>query len=429
MRLMTVPAGTSSRFAWRLVLIAVAGVVLRIAYDTVVLHRLHLGLDSTWYYLEAGLLRRHHSYADPSVFVAHRLPTAAHPPAYPAFLALVQSLFGDSVRTSQLAGLATGAATIVLTGLLARRITDDATALVSAVLVASSPLLIAVDGSLMSETLFVPLALGIALTSAVARETDRPAPWVLAGVLVALAALTRAEALVLFPCLVLPAAILGQQRPRRRVVNAAVAGAAAMVILVPWVARNAIRVHEPTIATVSSATAVGGANCDATYSGDAIGAWDIACTHPELRSALDEAAFSRRNVRNAADYARGHVTRLPIVLAARIARAAGAWSPSNQARIEQEETRNRRWQTLVVVSGPAVLLAGAFGITLLARRRRPIAVLVGLLTSSAVIVVLGWGNTRFRAAAEPALLIGVAVCLTAFVRARGVGTATRAVEP
>src|SRR4029077_17433542 len=73
---MTGAAGNGSRFAWRLAAVAAGGVVLRIVYDVVVIHRLHLGIDSTWYYLEAGVLRRQHAYADPSVFVVHRSPTA-----------------------------------------------------------------------------------------------------------------------------------------------------------------------------------------------------------------------------------------------------------------------------------------------------------------------------------------------------------------
>jgi hypothetical protein len=193
---------------------------------------------------------------------------------------------------------------------------------------------------------------------------------------------------------------------------------AAAVVLVPWVVRNAVRVDAPTIATVSSGTAIGGANCDATYSGPAVGAWELGCTHPERRSTLDEAAWSRRTLRDGVHYAKSHVARLPVVVAARLARASGAWSPANQAAIEQLETRSRRWQMLVVMSSLVVLVAGVAGVVLLTRRRRPIAALVGLLASSAAVVAFGYGNTRFRAAAEPALLIGVAVCLTTLGRAR-----------
>jgi drug/metabolite transporter (DMT)-like permease len=86
--------------------------------------------------------------------------------------------------------------------------------------------------------------------------------------------------------------------------------------------------------------------------------------------------------------------------------------------MEQGETRSRRWQILVSVSSLVVLVAGVSGVVLLARHGRRIAVLVGLLAASAAVVVFGYGNTRFRSAAEPALLIGGAVCLTGLARMR-----------
>ena len=81
-----------------------SGVALRIVYDLVVLRHLHLGLDSTWYFLEGGLIRHDHAFTDPHTFLSHRDATAVWPPLYPAYLAVVQSLFGDVARTSQLVG-------------------------------------------------------------------------------------------------------------------------------------------------------------------------------------------------------------------------------------------------------------------------------------------------------------------------------------
>lgn len=317
---------------------------------------------------------------------------------------------------SQLAGVLSGAATIVLTGVLARRVTDDTTALFSAGLVALSPLLIAADGSMMSETPFVPVALGLACTVAVVRERNQLWLWASAGALVAAVTLTRADGLVLFVCLVVPAAVLGRGGRRTRIVRAATAALVAAAVLTPWVARNAIRVHEATIATISSSTAIGGANCDATYSGAAIGAWDFACTHPELSTTLDEHAWSKQNLHDGLRYITGHSSRLPLVVVARLARLSGAWPPTDQAKRETLETRNRHWQMLADLTSPIVVLAGLVGISLMGRRRRRIAPLIGLVASSAIVAVLGYGNTRFRTTAEPALLIGAAYCITAATR-------------
>ena len=101
-------------------------------------------------------------------------PTAYWPPLYPGYLAGGQELFGDSVRTSQLLGAATGRRHRPLTGLLGRAIAGPAVGLLAALLVALCPSLIAADGSLMAETLYVPLVvLALLLAQRRARAPHR----------------------------------------------------------------------------------------------------------------------------------------------------------------------------------------------------------------------------------------------------------------
>src|SRR5262245_31027105 len=90
------------------------------------------GFDATWYFLEAGILRHDHAFRDPQIFDVNRAATAAFPPLYPGVLAFVQALFGDSLRTSQLAGAVFGGATIALTGVIGRRVAGATTGLVAA---------------------------------------------------------------------------------------------------------------------------------------------------------------------------------------------------------------------------------------------------------------------------------------------------------
>jgi len=69
---------------------------------------------------------------------------------------------------AQSAGGALGTFTVVVAAVLARRLVDDRTALVAAVLVALSPVLVAADGSLVSEALFVPLVTSSVLAALLA---------------------------------------------------------------------------------------------------------------------------------------------------------------------------------------------------------------------------------------------------------------------
>ena len=64
-------AGPTTRargFGMRLAFVVLAGAGVRLLYDLVVLHRLRLGIDASWYYLEGGVIRREHAFADPDLF-------------------------------------------------------------------------------------------------------------------------------------------------------------------------------------------------------------------------------------------------------------------------------------------------------------------------------------------------------------------------
>jgi 4-amino-4-deoxy-L-arabinose transferase-like glycosyltransferase len=409
--------GWTRAFGFRLALVVAAAAILRVLYDFVVLRHLHLGIDSTWYFLEGGVIRHDHAFADPAVFATSRAATAAWPPVYPAFLAVVRVFSGDSVRAAQLSGTVTGGATVALTGLVGRRIAGDGVGLLAAALAAVSPLLLAADGSLMSETLFVPLALATLLCALAAVRTQRIWPWIAAGACAGLAALTRAEGVLLVPFVVLPVAWRAWRHSAPRVLLAtAVAGATLVLVVAPWIVRNAQRVDEPTIANVSSTTAIAGANCRQTYGGDALGSWDFVCIRNERRAVLTEAQWTSEIRREGLRYARAHASRWPVVAAARVARLWGLWDPRDQVAREQLETRSRNWQYLVAATGVVTLVLGIVGLVRLGRAGRPVEGLVGLVAIVVVVALATYGNTRFRTTAEPALLIGVAAALRPVLR-------------
>ena len=415
-------AGIARRFWLVLGLIVLVGAGARVAYVVAVAQDVPLGNDATWYFLQSGSIADGAGFIDPEQRFATgaEVATAGFPPLYPTWLAVVRATGVDSVLALQLAGVATGAVTIALTGLLGRRLADPTVGLVAAGLAAASPMLIAGDGSLMTETVYVPIVLGVLFLADVARTARSWWWWCALGVACGAAALTRQEALLISIVVVVPAAALVRSRSIAwRIGRLALAGVAVLVVITPWVVRNQQQLGTAAISTASPATSLAGSNCDAVYSGPSIGSWDFTCTGSELRTTLPEATWTAQVRTDAIRYARDHAGRLVVVAPAREARVWGLWDPTDLVRRDAEETRSERFQYLVWGSGVLTLLAGVSGIVVLGRRGGRIAGLVGALTLVATTAVLSHGNPRFRTVAEPALLIGVAVVVVALARRWG----------
>jgi 4-amino-4-deoxy-L-arabinose transferase-like glycosyltransferase len=412
-------------FAVGLASIVACGIAVRFAYVELVAPHHRIFTDSSWYYVQARNIRTGLGYISvgrefaaanhhPDAFAIRA--TAYWPPAYPTFLAAWQAVFGAAVQTSQLAGCALGGATIVLVALLGRAVAGRSVALVAAALAAFSPFLIAVDGSLMSETLGVPLALLVLLLAQRARERWSVLTWCALGVALGALALVREDTLLLFALAVIPAAVLAHRPVREVVLRLALALMMCTLVIAPWIVRNANSVGVAELATLSTATGVAGANCRQTYEGPSLGSWSWPCTNPERGWHMSEARYARLLRDQAARYAFAHVERWPAVVAARVARVWGVWDPRDQIVREAAETRNRSWEWGVwVLSLPSLALA-LFGLRVLRRQGRPIAVLLAPVALATIVAVVGYGNSRFRAAAEAALLIPVAAALLALAR-------------
>jgi 4-amino-4-deoxy-L-arabinose transferase-like glycosyltransferase len=151
--------------------------------------------------------------------------TAFRPPLYPVFLAGVYVLTGPDVFAARIANAFVGTGIVALIGVLAFQLWGRRESLVAMALGAVYVPLILVGQSVMSEPLAVLFMLG-ALAAALRR-------WALvAGVLMGLAILGRANALVLL----LPLAVAVWRGPK----PAAVLVLAAVLTVVPWTIRNAV---------------------------------------------------------------------------------------------------------------------------------------------------------------------------------------------
>jgi 4-amino-4-deoxy-L-arabinose transferase-like glycosyltransferase len=405
-------------FAIALASAAIGGLVARLCYVALVANDTGLGQDALWYTLVSGPLSQGKGYLAPGPYFSagEAIATAGYPPLYPAFLALVTRIADGDHETFRIAGALAGTATVVLTGSLGRRLATPAVGIAAAALVAVFPSLLAVDGALMSETVSIPLLYAGVLAGMAAVERPSFARFALAGAVFGTMALARADAFV--PgALVLGAAVVAARAERvQKLGFAGIAVLAAAVFVVPWVVRNNARVGEPTIATISSAATIAGANCDTTYRGRLIGMWDFDCMNAPRQFVLGEEQWSRETRDEGLRYAREHAGRVPLVVAVRQLRVLGLFHPLSQARFEAVEGRSYGWQIFAWICWLPVLVLGTVGLLVLARRDPRAWPLAAVALSVVATVAISYGNQRFRTAGEPAMLLGAAYAAAALGR-------------
>src|SRR5262249_32760560 len=127
------------------------------------------------------------------------------------------------------------------------------------------------------------------------------------GVAVGLAALSRAEAVLLPVLLVLPLCLFA--RPlgwRRRIGLLVVSGAAPLVVIGPWVGYNAVRYTHPVYLSSGFDPTLAVSNCDDTYFGQARGYWSYRCITAIPRPLGDESQQVPIYRKTALDYMKAH---------------------------------------------------------------------------------------------------------------------------
>jgi 4-amino-4-deoxy-L-arabinose transferase-like glycosyltransferase len=382
--------------------------------------------DALTYHLLARLLADGEGYVRPLDLIVNgrNVPSAEFPPLWPVLLALAD-LFGlESPTAHRLIGALLGGVTIVLVALTARLLAGPVAGVAAAVLAALHPQLVALDGGLMAEALLLPLVAGALLLATMAVQ-DRPAGRrsmaLLAGLgaLVALAALTRSEAALLVPALAVPVALVaGPGGARARLARLAVVLLPVVVLLGSWTIRTSTRLDAVVPLTTNSGTLVAGANCDEVFGGARTGQWSLRCATASLPDPITDEAAAAASIRRAGlRYAGGHVDRLPVVATVRVLRTFGAWDVSGQLRYESFEGRPYGWLWAGWLVHLVVIALAVIGAVALRRRGRPLWLLLVPIGVVIVTAALAYGNQRFRALAEPSLLVlagtGVAALLAA----------------
>jgi 4-amino-4-deoxy-L-arabinose transferase-like glycosyltransferase len=363
--------------------------------------------DEAYYSTLAHLVASGHGFVRPAEYFGEHLsiPTAERAPLFTTFVAGLYKL-GFSGGDGRLVGLFTGGGTIVALGLLGRRLAGERAGLIAAGLAALYPILIAADGAMMTEStygVFAAFALVVAY-----RLLDRPSLGfaLLLGALLGLAALARGEALLLLPLLLL-AIVRGRGGWRTA------AGVVAMfaIVIMPWTIRNWSAFDRPVLIATEGGETLAGANCDVTYYGNRIGTWQYSCARFNGRGneAVELDKAGHRGVR----FARDHAGRVPLVLAARVARTWGLWQP-----FAVPEGRRAWVQRIGAAIYFALLPLAAWGIVLLRRRGVPLLIVLAPFVTVTVTTLLAYGQIRFRHSAELSLVVLAAVAVDRLLPAR-----------
>jgi 4-amino-4-deoxy-L-arabinose transferase-like glycosyltransferase len=397
-------------FRGRLAAIVAGAVVLRLLYVLVLARHVPMAGDSQFFNAEANLVADGKGYVEPFVQAAYGIsvPTAAHPPLYPTLLAVLSFLGLDGVLAHRALGAFLGGATILIVGLIGRRVGGDRVGLLAAAIAALYPLLVAADGAPMSESLYGLLIAASLLLALRLREERTVGRAAALGAVVGLAALTRSEALLLL-------LLLGLPLTGRRLKPALALLGAAVLVLAPWTIRNFSAFDRLTLISHNDSTVLAGANCAETYYGSDLGGWRFDCI--SRRTTLKEGRQAATWRQEGIDYATAHAGRWPAVVPVRVLRTWDFWQPRRQ--VDSAEGR-ARWAEIAGVAAYYLLLplAIAGGLLLWRRDRGAAAILLAPALLVTISSAVGYGNPRFRHAFELSIVVLAAVALVTIARRR-----------
>ncbi|GAC1542373.1 MAG: hypothetical protein NVS3B12_30340 [Acidimicrobiales bacterium] len=269
------------------------------------------------------------------------------------------------------------------------------------------------DALVMSETL-VQLTTAMAVLAAYrwwATPTRRCA--VVLGAAIAACSLTRAEATLFVPLLLVPLIVFDRRLVvRERLVQVAVATVATAAIIAPWVGYNLSRFDEPVTISSGFDPTVAVSNCDHVYYGEFTGYWSQPCILAlPVPTKGDVPAIEAEYRRDAFRYIRAHRSRLPTVVAARILRTWGLFRPVQQIRLDTLETREIRFSEIGLAMYAALAVASLAAVAALRRRRVPVSPILATVGTVTFATAITFGQTRYRASAEVVLVLGAAVAV------------------
>lgn len=413
--------------------ICVAAFALRVAVVVAWYGKVRLVSDPFHFYWQGRFVADGWGFLSPHVYFAQHhahAPSAYHPPAFVVFLAFADILRLRSVQTQLILNGLLGTGSVCLLGLLGRRLWNPRAGIIAAALAAVYPNLWINDSMLLAETLFTLAVVVAVLLAYRIREQPTAAAVVSCSLASTVAGLARSEALLLLPLLVLPV-IVGRTTLSwlARVRLLAMAAAAALVLVLPWLIYNAGRFDKPVLVSTNAGPTLAVGNCPLTYGGDLLGSWTPQCGLPPYLSPVrgDESVVDSHDRAVALEFMRHHVRALPKVVLAREGRMWGVYRVKQMVGLDAlVEGRSANRGTAVLwwaewMYGVLALLA-IVGLVALSRARVARYPLLIPFVLAAFVAATTFGLTRYRSAADAMLVVlaavGVDVALRRALRRR-----------
>lgn len=431
----------SRTFLVGMTLTAGLAAVVRVLW--VLLERRNFALhgDDFFYHWQANALAQGKGFLNPYTWKAlDRLePSAAHPPLYSLYLSVWSWLGFDTPLAHRLASCVLGVAGVVVVGLVARRIAGDWAGILAAFVAAVYPQLWINDGMLISESMYV---LVIAATLLFAYRLWDSRSWldaIVLGALIGLSALTRPEAVILVPLLGVPFLFSKRDPMKRRLGMFFVIGGLCLIVILPWWVRNLTQFHDPTFLATGNGVVLQVSNCDGTYSGQFLGYWDITCltqdappvteqqrkileglegkgvpglAYLHARDPRDDSQLDTTARQKAFTYIGDHLSRLPVVVAARVGRIWGVFRPEQDVNFDIFFERRGYYPSWTgAYMYYALVLLSIYALVVMRKRRVPISPMIAIFLMVTITVAAAMGITRYRVGADVALAIlgGVAL--------------------
>jgi 4-amino-4-deoxy-L-arabinose transferase-like glycosyltransferase len=413
------PGPSSPRFRIALAGITVLGLLGRLAWvvgsrhDLTTCDGLLLCGDPVYYSWQSKVVAAGRGFTD----LAGTAPRADHPPLTVLLLTPAARLAGEPhvVLAQRFTMALLGAVTIVLVGLLVRRLAGPVAGLAAAAVAVVNANLWINDVTLMAEgpaTLLIVATL-LATYRFVDRRTWAGAAGV--GVLVGLAGLARPELLLLAPVTFAPVALRGRSQPLvRRLGQVALCGGAAFAVLVPWLAYNAGRFQEPVLLSTNDGLTIVATNCGPAYGSadEGGGSWVVGCAlEVPVPAGADDSTVNRIYREVGIRYVGRHMREVPRVMALRVIRGFALWGLDQTVAYNRTENRPPAVSWLGIYQWWLLCLAAVPGAVRLHRRRVPTWPLWSLLVITVGTFAVFYGATRFRMATDVLVTVLAGVTL------------------